>query len=121
MAKLAPEDPEYMPVLGAQPTKAVPAAYDEATARLGSDVRAKAARGSIDACEKQGAIGAGFFENHDRRYLVATSAGMRAAHASSEVGFTMTARTPDGTGSDGRGERDEGGGARRDVQPSRAV
>jgi predicted Zn-dependent protease len=99
MAKLAPEDPEWMGVLGAQATKPVPAAYDEAAAKLGSDARAKAARGAIETCEKRGAIGAGFIENHDRRFLIASSAGLRAEHAKTEIGFTMTARTPDGTGS----------------------
>jgi predicted Zn-dependent protease len=99
MAKLAPENPEWMGVLGAQTIKPVPGAHDPAAARLDADARAKAARGAIEHCEKRGAIGAGFFENHDRKNRIVTSAGLSVEHAFTEVSFTMTARTPDGTGS----------------------
>src|SRR5205823_14934568 len=99
MAKLAPENPEWMGVLGAQPIKPVPAAWDDAAAKLAADARAKSAKNAIEHCEKRGAVGAGFFENHDRKNRTATTGGLNAEHAYTVVGYTMTARTPDGTGS----------------------
>lgn len=99
MAKLAPEDPELMPMIGAQTFKPSPAAYDEDTSKLPHDLRASAARASIEACEQKSVIGAGFHFGHAEHELYATSAGFRGEHSSTNVSYTMTARTPDGTGS----------------------
>ena len=99
MAKLLPEDPEYVPVLG--PQKYEPAAneFDEATATLPDEKRAEAARGAIAACDKQGVIGAGYYYTTGTEHWLATSAGLSARHRRTLASLTMTVRTPDGTGS----------------------
>lgn len=99
MAKLAPEDPEWVGVLGAQAIRPVAAAWDAGAANLDAAARAKAARGAIALCEKAGVLGAGFVESAAERTWLASSAGLRAEHAWTNASFTMTARTPDGTGS----------------------
>jgi predicted Zn-dependent protease len=99
MMKLAPEDPEWMPVLGAQSFARVSAAWDEESAHLSSDARARAVRASIDLCEKSGVVGAGFHQSAHRRELLCSSAGFSGAHAWTNVSYTMTARTPDAAGS----------------------
>src|SRR3954468_6970425 len=59
LARIAPEDKEYMPTLGRQTYKPV-SGYVEATANLALDKRAKAIDDIIRACEKEKIIGAGF-------------------------------------------------------------
>jgi predicted Zn-dependent protease len=99
MAKLLPEDPELMPVLGPQAIKPVPEAFDPATRDHPNEARAKAARDAIARCDTKGVAGAGFLSTYWSRAMLATSAGLSAEHASTGASFTMTARTPDGTGS----------------------
>ncbi len=99
MAKLAPEDPEIMPVLGPQKYATGASAWDDATARYPNAERAAAARTTIAAADKQSAIPAGFFEVGAREHRLATSAGLSASHKSTVASLTMTVRTPDGTGS----------------------
>lgn len=99
MAKLAPEDPEHMPLLKAQKYLKVPAAYDAKTEKLPADARAKAAEAAIaaGAADKLGI--AGFYEHGGASTAIGNSAGLYAWHESTDVSLTMTARTADGTGS----------------------
>ncbi|MEZ4219321.1 MAG: TldD/PmbA family protein [Polyangiaceae bacterium] len=99
MAKLAPEDPEYVPVLGAASYPPSPDDYDDATARPSHELRARAARTVLDDAAKQKVVPAGFFETSALTRTVATSRGLSASHRSSFASLTMTVRTPDGTGS----------------------
>jgi predicted Zn-dependent protease len=99
MAKLLPEDPEYMAVLGPQSYVRGAGEFDDATATLPAEKRAEAARGTIAACDKQGVIGAGYYYSTAIESWLATSAGLRASHRRTLASLTMTVRTPDGTGS----------------------
>src|SRR5688572_4758346 len=54
MAKLAPEDPEWMAPLKAQKYVKVPGDHDPATQKLAAPVRAQAAKAAIAAAEKDG-------------------------------------------------------------------
>jgi predicted Zn-dependent protease len=99
MAKLLPEDPEYMPVLGPQTYGPGGNEFDEATASLPNDKRAEAARNAIAGCDAKGVIGAGFYYSSGSERLLATSAGLTAKHRRSIASLSMTVRTPDGTGS----------------------
>jgi predicted Zn-dependent protease len=114
LARLAPEDPELMPELGPQSYASV-SAFVGRTASLDAETRATAIRGAIDASAAGGkAAGqvftAGFLEATASVRAVGTSAGLFAFHRFTEVDFSMTARTPDGTGSGwaGGGARDWG-------------
>jgi predicted Zn-dependent protease len=101
LAKLAPEDPETMPVLGPQTYAAVKGAYDQATATLGAGARAEAAAAAIAAGQagSEKLEVAGFYEHAARSGTLATSAGLFAHHAATSASFSTTARTADGTGS----------------------
>ena len=98
IAKLSPENPEFMPVLGPQKyleTKA----YFDSTAGIDPDYRAKAAAASIEPCKKSKLVAAGFMEDGAGFSSMMNSAGLFAYHPSSEVEFSLTVRTEDGTGS----------------------
>lgn len=112
LARLAPEDPELMPELGPQDYATI-GAFVERTANLDAETRATAVRRAIDAANTAGeAAGqiftAGFLEFNAAALAVATSAGLFAYHRTTDANFSVTARTPDGTGSGwaGAGARD---------------
>jgi predicted Zn-dependent protease len=114
LARLAPEDPELMPELGPQSYAAVDA-YVERTAGLDPEVRAAAVQRAVAAAASGGKaageiFSAGFLEANVRSLAVATSAGLFAYHRTTDASFSMTARTPDGTGSGwaSAGARDSG-------------
>lgn len=103
LARLAPEDPELMPELGPQTYTAVQA-FVETTADLDAEARAEAIGRAIGAAtaagKPAGAIfSAGFLEANARAIAVATSNGLFAYHRTTDADFSVTARTPDGTGS----------------------
>jgi predicted Zn-dependent protease len=103
LAKLSPEDPELMPELGPQQYAAIQA-YDQRTADLDADRRADAVGRLVEAARKvdprQDLFVAGYLEaNATRATAVATSRGLFAFHASTDVNLSGTVRTPDGTGS----------------------
>jgi predicted Zn-dependent protease len=103
LARLAPEDPELMPELGPQ-TYAAVNAFVAATADLDAEARAEAIGRAVAAAttagKPAGAIfAAGYLEANVRAIAVATSNGLFAYHRTTDADFSVTARTPDGTGS----------------------
>ncbi len=99
MARLAPEDPERQPVLGAQKYVAVKAGFDRPTAALGAPARATAASAAIKAGYTDALEVAGFYQHTAGSVSVATSAGLFAHHASTAASFSTTCRTADASGS----------------------
>ena len=103
LARLAPEDPELMPELGPQTYTPV-GAFVETTADLDAEARAEAIGRAIGAATAAGKsagtiFSAGFLEANTRVIAVATSNGLFAYHRTTDADFSVTARTPDGTGS----------------------
>jgi len=103
LARLSPEDAELMPELGPQTVGAVNAFVDR-TASLDAEMRSGAISRAIEAASAAGrpaggVFTAGFLEANARAIVVATSAGLFAYHRTTDADFSMTARTPDGTGS----------------------
>jgi predicted Zn-dependent protease len=103
LARLSPEDPELMPELGPQQTGAVNA-FVQRTADLDPEIRGGAISRAIEAANAAGkpaggVFTAGFLEAHARAMAVATSAGLFAYHRTTDADFSVTARTPDRTGS----------------------
>jgi predicted Zn-dependent protease len=103
LARLAPEDPELMPELGPQ-TYATVGAYVDRTADLDPETRAQAVKDAVDAVTAAGkaaggVAAAGFLLANARAVAVATSDGLFAYHRTTDADFSVTARTPDGTGS----------------------
>jgi len=103
LARLSPEDPELMPELGPQKYADVNA-YVRATADLDPETRAAAIQRAVSASSAAGKpagsiFSAGFLQATARAVAVGTSNGLFAYHRTTESEFSMTARTPDGTGS----------------------
>ena len=103
LARLAPEDPELMPELGPQMYEAVDA-FVEATADLDAEARAEAVGRALGAATAAGKaagdiFAAGYLEANVRAIAVATSNGLFAYHRTTDADFSVTARTPDGSGS----------------------
>jgi predicted Zn-dependent protease len=114
LARLSPEDPELMPELGPQAYASVPA-FVLRTADLDPESRAQAVGRAIEAAAAAGkaageVFSAGFLEAAASAVAVATSNGLFAYHQTTDASFSMTVRTPDGTGSGwaGAGARDWG-------------
>ena len=99
LARLAPEDPENMPQLGAQQYAPVNSWFDS-TASLTAEDRAKAALSALDIARKAGDLkAAGYLVTNAGALAIGNSAGMFAYHRSTNANYTLTVRTTDGTGS----------------------
>ena len=95
MARLAPENPEYLPELGAQNFAAI-AGYYDSTGGLEALTRAEAAAIAIRQAESAGQIAASFMDVAAQTSTVATSNGLFGSHAGTGVAYTLTCRSPDG-------------------------
>ena len=103
LARLSPEDPELMPELGPQ-THAPVNSYAAATAALGPETRAQAAKTVIEASREAGKVAgdlfvAGFLDVDAGAFAIGNNRGLFAYHRNTNARLTVTARTPDGTGS----------------------
>jgi predicted Zn-dependent protease len=96
IARLAPENPELMPPLGPQDYDAG-AGYDAATADVGTDRLAAAAKPIIAAAASRAVDTAGYAASRRSFTAVATSAGLFAHEPRTAAEFTMTARNRPGT------------------------
>jgi len=99
LARLAPEDPEYLGELGPQQYTPVNAWFDS-TAALSADERAKAALSALGPARAANDITvAGFLVTTARSTAIGNNAGLFAYHRSTDASYSLTARTNDGTGS----------------------
>jgi predicted Zn-dependent protease len=98
LARLAPENPEFMPALGAQDYPATPA-YDESIAAITPEYRANVAGASIAPCRADDLVAAGFLQDATGFSAFATSKGAFGYGRTSSFDYTCTVRTSDGTGS----------------------
>jgi predicted Zn-dependent protease len=97
-AKRAPENPEFMPPLGAQ-TYSSGTAFVAATQEASSDMLASAIAPVLQQAQAKNLQASGFLEIGASFSSFATSAGLFVHDKSTDVLHTITARTPDGTGS----------------------
>jgi Predicted Zn-dependent proteases and their inactivated homologs len=98
LAKLAPENPEFMPAVDKQTYRATDT-FSEATAALTAEARAKIAEASIMPCRERGLIAAGFLEDGHTFFAHANSNGNFGYQKSTVADYTCTVRTEDGRGS----------------------
>ncbi|MEO6525738.1 MAG: TldD/PmbA family protein, partial [Gemmatimonadaceae bacterium] len=99
LAKLSPDDPEWLPVLAAQTYVPVPAYFD-ATAGVSAADRARAALTALEPARKAGDLqAAGFLVVNAGTSALGNSKGLFAYHRSTTANYTLTVRTADGTGS----------------------
>ncbi|HEX8328914.1 MAG TPA: TldD/PmbA family protein [Hymenobacter sp.] len=99
IAKLAPESPEYVPLLGPQKYLASPAAFAQRTADITPDYRAQQIGASMALCEAKKLSSAGFFNDSTGFTAKRNSKGLEAYQQFTNLDFSITVRTPDGTGS----------------------
>jgi predicted Zn-dependent protease len=98
LARFAPENPEWMPLLGAQEYKDTPTYY-ESTANVTPEQRARAAASSIAPSKEKDLIAAGFLDDSASFVAIMNSKGLFAYNVGTNCSFTATIRTTDGTGS----------------------
>ena len=98
LARLAPENPEFMPAIGKQEYKATPT-FVRATAAIDPEYRAQVAAYSIEAAKKNKLVCAGFFNDSTRFNAVANSNGVFGFQEMTDLAYTCTVRTEDGRGS----------------------
>jgi len=98
LARLAPENPEFMPAVAKQEYKASKT-FVQRTADIDPEFRAQAAAYAIEACRKKGLVAAGFFVDNTAFQAIANSNGVFGHQATTSLDFTLTVRTEDGRGS----------------------
>ncbi|TVZ53344.1 TldD/PmbA family protein [Dokdonia sp. Hel_I_53] len=98
LAKLSPENPEFMEPLGPQ-SYDESKTYVEATANITPEYRAEVANSSISPAVANDVTAAGFLDGGAGFSAMMNSNGLFAYNKSTNVEFTVTMRTNDGTGS----------------------
>lgn len=98
LAMLAPENPEYMGVLGPQ-TYIKTNGLFESTVNINPEKRAEKVSQSLDLCRNENLVAAGYMEDISGFSSMMNSKGLFAYYPSSNVNFSLTVRTEDGKGS----------------------
>lgn len=98
LARLAPENEEYMPALEKQVYRPSPT-FNAATAAITPELRAQVAADSIDPCKASKLIAAGYLSDGHSFFASANSKGNFAYQQSTNFNYTCTVRTEDGRGS----------------------
>jgi predicted Zn-dependent protease len=97
-ARLAPENPEFMPAVGKQQFKTSNTFVRE-TAAIDPEYRAEVASHAITACRKKDLVAAGFFTDSTGFQTIANSNGVFGHQEYTNLEYTCTVRTSDGRGS----------------------
>jgi predicted Zn-dependent protease len=98
LAKLAPENPEFVPAIEKQAYKPSNT-FVEKTADITPEYRAQVAADCIEPCRKDKLVAAGFFSDSQNFSAIANSKGNFGYQKASAMDFTCTVRTEDGKGS----------------------
>jgi predicted Zn-dependent protease len=98
LARLAPENDEFMPAIGKQTYRASQT-FSQSVADITPEYRAKVAVDSINPCKNDGLVAAGFLSDNVSFFASANSNGNFAYQQSTGLDYTCTVRTDDGTGS----------------------
>ncbi|MBC6942919.1 MAG: TldD/PmbA family protein [Xanthomonadales bacterium] len=98
LARLAPENPEFMPPIDKQSYRASPT-FNANSAAVTPQYRASVAAACIEPCRKDKLTAAGFFSDGHSFTATANSKGNFGYQQSSGMDFTCTVRTDDGKGS----------------------
>jgi len=98
LARLAPENPEFVPAIEKQTYKPSDT-FVEASAAITAAYRASVAGDCIEPCRKDDLVAAGFLTDSTSFSAIANSKGNFGYQKSTNVDFTCTVRTSDGRGS----------------------
>jgi predicted Zn-dependent protease len=103
LARLSPENPEYLPEPAGQ-TYVDVSGYYSSTGDLTTEDRARSASLVLERSKAASTIAAGFIDVFAGSRAVANSRGLFGYHASTGVASTLTVRTPDGSSSGWAGD-----------------
>src|SRR5712671_4865563 len=103
LAKLSPEDPEYMPELGEQKYSEVQGYYTS-TGDLTTEARARAASLAVKSADAAKVMASGFIDVNAGANAVATSKRLFGYHSETGVASTLTMRALDGSSSGWAGD-----------------
>tara|TARA_R110002073_G_scaffold279026_1_gene442824 strand:+ start:61584 stop:62900 length:1317 start_codon:yes stop_codon:yes gene_type:complete len=98
LAQISPENPEFMGVLGPQ-TYDESITFSESTAKITPEYRAEVANSSIEPAAAKEVTAAGFMNDSAGFSAMMNSKGLFAYNKSTDISFTVTMRSNDGTGS----------------------
>ena len=98
LAQLAPENPEFMPVIEKQEYQATPT-WSASAENVTPEYRAQVAADCIEPCRADKLVAAGFFTNSNGFVATANSKGNFAYQKLSQADLTCTVRTDDEKGS----------------------
>lgn len=98
IAALAPENPEYLPMLGPQNYSASKT-FSQSTDSINPEFRAQLAVDSIKPCVDNNLTAAGYLEDYSGFVATGNNKGLFGYNQSTSVDFTVTVRTADGKGS----------------------
>lgn len=99
LAKLAPDNPEYMPFLGPQTYAPAPKTFVPATAAITPAQRTTMVEQSLNVAKQNKLTAAGFLQNSANFSAMMNSHGLFAYNTSTDINFSITLRTADGQGS----------------------
>ena len=99
LAQLAPENPEYMSILGPQKYGVDSPTFSPVSAKVGPKERADAVEQSLNVAKSAKLQAAGFLENSTGFSAMMNSKGLFAYNTSTDIAFNITMRTADGKGS----------------------
>ncbi|HXB06261.1 MAG TPA: metallopeptidase TldD-related protein [Puia sp.] len=99
LAQLAPENPEHMPVLGPQAYAPAATTYIPATAAMSTQMRANLVDQSLGIARDAKVTAAGYLEDSAYFSALMNSRGLFGYSTGTNVNFSVTMRTDDGTGS----------------------
>ncbi len=98
LAKLAPENSEFMPAIGKQEYPET-STFDDSIAAITPQYRAEVARASIEPCKAEDLVAAGFLTDGAGFTAIANSNGNFGYQKVTSFDYTCTVRTEDGSGS----------------------
>lgn len=100
LAQLAPENPEYMPMLGPQTfSPPSPKIFVKATADMTPKQRTDMVEASLNVAKENKLTAAGFLQNTNGFSAIMNSKGLFAYTPYVDINFSVTVRTEDGKGS----------------------
>jgi len=98
LARLAPENPEFMPAVTKQEYRGT-STFVPKTAAIDPEFRADVAATAIELARKNKLVTAGFFTDSTRFSTIANSNGVFGHQDFTDLSYSLTARTEDGRGS----------------------
>jgi len=98
LARFAPEDPEWVPLLAPQIYPDAKAAFDQATASLSPLVRGEMVQEVCSLSRNAGVNGSGTLSTAANIQAIGNSVGVRAYNQITEADFSFTAKQDNGSG-----------------------